>query len=121
MPGNDFVPLVSNLRFANVQPRTPSAGTFAACARVNTSKCYSVSVDGRAVAPWGDPLPPQTFGCKTSATTQFGDVLRFPWGVCLPLDAPVNLRPDYPNWGATTGPFASLAACRAACVVPGPR
>jgi hypothetical protein len=44
----------------------------------------------------------------------FGDV-EFPWGVCIPLDAPVNIRPDYPNWGPITGPFASLAACKAAC------
>ena len=32
----------------------------------------------------------------------------------LPLDAPVNLDPEYPNWGATDGDFASLPACRAA-------
>lgn len=62
-----------------------------------------------------DPLPPQTFGCKRTAATMFGKI-TLPWGVCIPLDAPVNLRSDYPNWGPTTGNFTTLASCSASCV-----
>ena len=115
MHGNNYVPLISNLRFENV-----SRCSFHGCNAANRSKCFNVTVVGGGAGchtPAGasDPLPPQQFGCKRSAKTMFGEV-EFPWGVCIPLDAPVNIRPDYPNWGPITGPFASLAACKAACV-----
>jgi hypothetical protein len=114
MQGNNYVPLISNLRFENV-----SSCSFGGCSAANRSKCFNITVVGggsHCHTPAGatDPLPPQQFGCKRSAHTLFGDV-EFPWGVCIPLDAPVNIRPDYPNWGPITGPFASLAACKAAC------
>ena len=47
----------------------------------------------------------------------YGDEMTLPWGVCLPRDAVVNNDPEYPNWGPTTGDFASLAECKAACAM----
>eukprot|EP00040_Diaphanoeca_grandis_P026601 m.149349 g.149349 ORF g.149349 m.149349 type:complete len:610 (-) comp30652_c0_seq1:337-2166(-) len=115
MKGNDYVPLISNLHFINI-----SGGcSFSGCAKANRSQCFGMSVSGCGngcvlPASASDPLPPQMFACKTTATTMFGKVV-LPWGVCLPLDAPVNLRPDYPNWGPTTGNYTSLTQCQAAC------
>ena len=110
MRGNKFVPLISNLRFANV-PRAVGNG-FGACAHANRSRCFNLTVDGKAT--WPEPLPPQTFACKRTARTMFGEV-ALPWPVCIPLDAPVDLVPSYPNWGPATGSFASLGECKVAC------
>ena len=110
MRGNAFVPLISNVRFSNVS--RAAGNTFGACAHANRSKCFSLTVDGEAA--WPEPLPPQTFACKRTARTMFGQV-ALPWPVCIPLDAPVNLVPSYPNWGPATGSFASLEECKAVC------
>lgn len=115
MPNNSYVPLISNLRFVNV-----SGGcSFSGCPAANRSKCFNLTVSGcaRCVAPPGnsDPLPPQRFACKHIAKTMFGE-MALPWGVCFPLDAPINLRPDYPNWGPASGDYSTLAECKAACV-----
>ena len=83
------------------------------CKGCNRSKCFNLTVDGKA-EHWPEPLPPQTFACKKQAHTMFGTI-DLPWGACIPLDAPVNIRPDYPNWGPAIGNFSSLAACQAAC------
>jgi len=114
MPENDYVPLISNIHFRGVAPA--AAQSFGACRSANRSRCYNLTVDGAAHGGWDEPLPPQVYGCKTRAKTLFGEV-AFPWGACIPLDAPVNLRPRYPNWGETVGRFTSLEACKAACVV----
>jgi len=112
MPGNNYVPLVSNVHFINVTHLKQSS-KFPACSDCNQSKCYNLTVDGIAGA-WPDPLPPQTFTCKTTAATMFGKV-ALPWGVCLPTNAPVNVDPGYPNWGPTTGSYPTLGECIAAC------
>jgi hypothetical protein len=111
MPGNHYTPLIANLQFV----RVPSAATnpFSACKDANRSKCFNLTVDGKATK-WPELLPPQTFACKKTAKTMFG-VVQLPWGVCLPLDAPVNMDSSYPNWGPATGNYASLADCQAAC------
>ena len=115
MPGNSYVPLISNFRFIN----NTGGCSFSGCAKANRSKCFNLVVQGHSSGchppDMTDPLPPQTFACKKTARTMFG-VITLPWGVCIPLDAPVNLRPDYPNWGPATGNFTTLAACTAACV-----
>ena len=110
MPNNNYVPLVSNLLFDQVTHAADN--DFGACGQCNRSKCFNLQVDG--VAKWPEQLQPQIFGCKKSAATMFGKV-DLPWGVCIPLDAPVNLRPDYPNWGPVTGSFGSLVECQNAC------
>jgi hypothetical protein len=56
---------------------------------------------------------PMRYGCKRNATDQFGSVFRFPWPVCIPLDAPVNVNSSWPNWGPVEGNFPSLQACKA--------
>lgn len=112
VPGNDKVPLVSNLAFRNVQG---AAGyPFAACSRANQSQCFNLTVDGRA-AHWPAALPSQTFACKRHAATLFGPV-TLPWPVCLPWDAPVNLWPHYHNYGAAEGNYSSLQECRSHCL-----
>ena len=113
MKGNDYVPLISNVHFTNVSK--VSDKVFNACSSANTSKCYNMTIDGKT-GRWPDILPSQTFGCKTSAQTMFGEV-KFPWGVCIPLNAPVNLRPDYPNYGEAKGNYATLAACKKVCLI----
>jgi len=106
-PGNDYVPVLSNVRFTNVSGH---GGCSIACSLFNGSACHNLSFAGTvpdhchppALQP---PLPPSRFTCKATAA----------WPVCLPLDAPVNNDPAYPNWGPTVGDYASLEACRAAC------
>ena len=114
MPANNYVPLISNLRFANI-----SGGcNFGGCASANRSQCFNLTVVGSGPhcrAPASEDLPPQRYSCKRVAHTMFG-VVDLPWPVCIPLDAPVNLRPDYPNWGPMAGNYTSIEACRAACV-----
>ena len=58
------------------------------------------------------PLPEMRYGCKRNATDQFGSVIRFPWPVCVPLGAPVNVNRSWPNWGPVEGDFPSLLACK---------
>ena len=126
MPGNDYMPLVSNMRFSNISSfsepicaTTELANIGRACESCNRSKCFNVTFEhsqchdkhGRL----GPPLPPQTFACKRTAKTLFGEI-TLPWGVCLPLDAPVNLDPNYPNFGPAQGRYSSLVDCKAACV-----
>ena len=111
MPGNQYVPLISNMAFRNI--KSAVGNSFSACAKANRSKCFNLTVDGKA-EHWPEPLPPQTFACKRRANTMFGAV-DLPWPVCLPQDAPVNLRPDYPNWGPASGTYSSLADCLAEC------
>ena len=111
MPGNNYVPLISDMAFVGIKSAVGNA--FGACAKANRSKCFNLTVDGKA-EHWPEPLPPQTFACKKQAHTMFGTI-DLPWGVCIPLDAPVNIRPDYPNWGPAIGNFSSLVACQAAC------
>eukprot|EP00658_Telonema_sp_P-2_P066400 TRINITY_DN55430_c0_g1_i1.p1 TRINITY_DN55430_c0_g1~~TRINITY_DN55430_c0_g1_i1.p1 ORF type:complete len:138 (+),score=21.09 TRINITY_DN55430_c0_g1_i1:55-468(+) len=110
MKGNDYVPLVANVQFV----RVPQAvgNNFESCLKANRSKCFNLTVDGEPI--WPEPLPSQRFGCKRVARTMWGTV-DLPWGVCIPLDAPVNLREDYPNWGPTEGEHASLVECNADC------
>lgn len=107
--GNHLVPLVSNLRFVNISGR--SSCSFD-CAHLNRSTCFNMTFSGampRGCTPpaRGKPtLRPQRYACKPTVA----------WGVCLPLDAPVNAYPAYPNWGPTTGRvFDSLGACKASC------
>ena len=68
----------------------------------------------KGCTPPGPPLPPQSFSCKKTAKTLFGEI-TLPWGVCINSAAPVNMRPDYPNYGPTEGAWPTLAACKAAC------
>ena len=117
MPANRYVPLISNFRFVNV-----SGGcNFGGCAGANRSKCFNLTVSAPQgnsncrSRPPSEPLPPQRYSCKRVAHTMFG-VVDLPWPVCIPLDAPVNLRPDYPNWGPVTGNYSSIEACRASCI-----
>lgn len=108
MPDNKYVPLISNVIFANVSAKCRLSG----CAQANRSMCFNLTVEDQAPTR---PLPlPRFYACKTTAKTMFGQV-KLPWGVCLPMDAPVNLRPNYPNYGVARGNFSSLAECRAAC------
>eukprot|EP00038_Savillea_parva_P011290 m.196461 g.196461 ORF g.196461 m.196461 type:complete len:490 (+) comp19815_c0_seq1:27-1496(+) len=114
VPGNHYLPIVSNIHFINA-----SSSCSFDCAGMNRSKCFNLTVEasrGGCVAPPSstDKPPPQTFGCKDSAMTLFGAV-TFPWPVCVPLNAPVNLFPTFANYGPTSGQFATLAACQAAC------
>ena len=133
MPGNDYVPLVSNMKFVNIT----RAGRpicieqqldriAKACEHCNQSKCFNTVMVGPPAGegshcpkvhtpPPSPPLATQQFSCKRTAKTMFG-VLTLPWGVCVPLDAPVNLDPNYPNYGPTTGTYKTLAACKSACV-----
>ena len=111
MPGNDYVPLVANIHFDGV--KSAVGNSFGACAQVNQSKCFNVTVDGRPTR-WNESLPAQHFGCKRQAHSM-GGVVDLPWPVCVPTDAPVNLDPSYPNWGPTTGNFLGLEACLAEC------
>ena len=57
-------------------------------------------------------VPTLRYGCKRNATDQFGTMIRFPWPVCIPLDAAVNLHVDWPNWGPVEGDFPTLQACK---------
>jgi polygalacturonase len=115
MPNNDYVPLVSNIRiekFANVDLHH----AFADCSKCNRSTCFNISADTYKNSPWPDPLPsPRFYSCKTTANTMFDGTILLPWPVCVPLDAPVNIRPDYYNWGPTKGVFDSLSSCRQEC------
>ena len=106
--------LVTQVRFVNVTGHC----SFDGCAHANRSQCFNLTVqDSKGCVPpasASDPLPPQMFACKRNATTMFGHV-NFPWGVCIPLDAPVNMDPTYPNWGPAVGRYASLAECNMVC------
>jgi hypothetical protein len=130
MPGNNYVPLVSNLKFDNITVKGEPACVSSelamierACMKCNTSKCYNTVFIGErsekchpSPPPPRHHMPPQTFACKRTAKTLFGEI-TLPWGVCLPLDAPVNIDRNYPNWGAAKGSYASLTACKAACII----
>lgn len=114
-PGNNYVPLIANLRLANIAAHSCKLD----CSHVNGSHCYNTTVAGSvpsgcAKPPPTPPAPVQTFGCKREAHTMFG-VVTLPWAVCIPLGAPVNNDPAYPNWGPVEGNFPSLSACHAAC------
>lgn len=117
VPGDDLVPVIGNLRFANVSG--PSGCGFSFCDKANGSACYNLVVEGDrpdgCVAPDpGPPLPAMTFSCKRVARTLFGEI-TLPWPVCVPREAPVNVYRDYPNWGPARGAYPSLGACKAAC------
>ena len=123
MPGNDFVPLVGNLHFRDitgVHGSGKASCSFSACHQVNGSKCFGEmtfvgkSFQGSSCTPPGPPFPPRSFSCKKTAKTLFGEI-TLPWGVCIDSAAPVNLNPEYPNYGPTEGHFISLAACKASC------
>ena len=111
MSDNHYVPLIANMHFVNV--KSAVGNSFSSCSKANRSKCFNLTVDGKATK-WSDPPLPQTFGCKRTAKTMFGTV-DLPWPVCIPLNAPVNLRPDYPNYGPAPGNYSSLVECKAAC------
>ena len=116
MKDNHYVPLVSNIHFTNVSG-VKIDKTFDNCVRANTSKCYNITIDGKS-GKWKEKSPAQTFGCKRNANPMFGKVsIKLPWGVCIPFEAPVNLRPDYPNWGEISGKYNTLAECIRACTV----
>ena len=112
--GDVFVPLVDGVAFDRT-PAVPNASNFPGCLGVNGSACYHLTVDGVPLFPRATK-PPSTYACKRTANTEFDGVIQLPWPVCVPLDAPVNVYPDYPNWGPLTGHFATLAACQRACV-----
>jgi hypothetical protein len=115
MPNNHYVPLVSNIRFENVTHVDLQRG-FASCSSANQSKCFNLTSDSSTESPWSELLPSTRFyTCKTAANTMMEEVIQLPWPVCLPLDSPVNLWPDYPNWGPTRGNYSSLEACWEAC------
>lgn len=115
MPNNSFVPLVSNIRFENVAKLDLVRG-FSACSQANQSKCYNISSNSGQSSPWSDVLPSSRhYTCKTFAHTMFEGTIQLPWPICLPMDSPVNLRPDFPNWGQPNGVFVSLEACRSVC------
>jgi hypothetical protein len=115
LPDNHYVPLVSNIRFHQVTHLDGLRG-FAHCLQANRSQCFNITADTVPKSPWPEILPlPRFFTCKTTAHTMFQGTIRLPWPVCIPLDAPVNLRPDYPNWGPTRGNFSSLKECQSAC------
>lgn len=107
-PGNRFTPLVSNLRFVNI---SGGGGCSLGCQHANRSTCFNTTFGGhspdRCTPPIPSPvLPAQHFTCKVTPA----------WPVCIPLDAPVNNDPSYPNWGPTRGNFASLSECQRVCV-----
>jgi polygalacturonase len=115
MSNNTFVPLISNIRFENVS-RVDLAHGLSDCSKANQSKCFNISSDDGQNSPWNESLPsPRYYTCKTAAKTLFYGTAQLPWPVCIPMDSPVNLRPDYPNWGPTTGVYSSLHACQADC------
>ncbi|KAG7357223.1 glycoside hydrolase family 28 domain containing protein [Nitzschia inconspicua] len=115
MPNNSYVPLVSNIRFENVSHVDLVHG-FSACFQANQSKCFNITSDDGQQSPWKELLPsPRHFSCKTHAKTMYEGTITLPWPVCIPLDSPVNLRPDYPNWGPTKGIYSSLQDCQVAC------
>merc|ERR1712031_46650 len=117
-PGNNYVPLVDNVRFVNI---SGDGHCGLSCSMVNGSKChrmsYSGPLGGKCTCDHCDDVQPKPrYTCKTMAKSQFGTV-KLPWGVCLPSDSPVNNDADYPNWGPTSGDFASLEECQAACSI----
>jgi hypothetical protein len=63
------------------------------------------------------PMAAMRYGCKRSATDQFGVTFTLPWPVCIPLGAPVNVNKSWPNWGPVVGDYSSLTACKSSgCV-----
>ncbi len=113
MPHNNYVPLVSNLRFVNITGKC----NFGGCSKTNQSRCFNLTVSNSHDCVHSDKpvsLPPQSYTCKREAITMFNTV-QLPWPVCIPLDAPVNLDPTYPNWGPTDGHYFSIEECRAVC------
>jgi len=93
MPNNNYVPLMSGWTFINISSKSGGCN-MGGCAKGNRSQCFgTVFRDMEHMPrckppPATKPLPPQTFGCKRTANTLFGHI-TLPWGVCLPLDAPV--------------------------------
>ncbi|KAH8059702.1 glycosyl hydrolase [Aureococcus anophagefferens] len=90
VPGDDLVPVIGNLRFANVSG--PSGCGFSFCDKANGSACYNLVVEGDrpdgCVAPDpGPPLPAMSFSCKRVARTLFGEI-TLPWPVCVPRRRP---------------------------------
>jgi polygalacturonase len=115
MSNNSYVPLISNIRFENTS-RLDIVRSLSDCSKANQSKCFNVSSDDGQHSPWNETLPSSRYyTCKTTAKTMFYGTVQLPWPVCIPMDSPVNLRPDYPNWGPTTGAYSSLNACQAVC------
>eukprot|EP00041_Stephanoeca_diplocostata_P037171 m.1392281 g.1392281 ORF g.1392281 m.1392281 type:complete len:469 (+) comp24991_c0_seq67:3258-4664(+) len=106
-PGNQFTPLVSNLRFFNI---SGGGGCSFDCQNANQSTCFNVTFGGHHPTHCKPPSPSpalheQKYTCKDTAA----------WPVCLPLAAPVNNDPNYPNWGPTRGTFLSLSDCQRVC------
>lgn len=140
-PGNHYVPLVSGLRFVDIEAK---GGCSIDCKHVNGSHCYNTTSGGNvpdgctgtsgttvpmpvpvstttdtkittstSVPSQQPPIRPQhAYACKRIAHGMFGTI-TLPWPVCIPLDAPVNNDPNYPNWGPVTGHYASLEECMA--------
>ena len=44
MPGNNYVPLISNFRFINVT----GSCSFSGCKQANRSKCFNLVVEGHS-------------------------------------------------------------------------
>ena len=124
-PDNRYLPKVWNVEFRDILDN----GKCGSCAAMaNGSACPNVTFTGRTscngrpppVPPWASAAPAAAdrrtlamrYGCKRNATDQFGTVLRLPWPVCIPLDAPVNVNSSWPNWGPVSGNFASLDECK---------
>jgi hypothetical protein len=96
-----------------VRPDVPVADVIAVS---NSSASSSISTAASSSQASDEavpvPVPVMRYGCKRNATDQFGSVVRFPWPVCIPLDAPVNVNRTWPNWGPVEGEFWSLQACK---------
>eukprot|EP00038_Savillea_parva_P016137 m.16080 g.16080 ORF g.16080 m.16080 type:complete len:538 (+) comp3351_c0_seq1:221-1834(+) len=119
MPNNNYVPLIANVHFKNITG-LHSCNVGGACPHANQSQCFNLTVSDcgshcNVPSSAADPAPPSRYSCKRTAKTMFG-LVNLPWPVCIPQNAPVNLRPDYPNWGPVTGDYATLDACKAACI-----
>ena len=117
MPNNDYVPLISNIHFNNVS-HVNKLRFQQECQKANQSKCFGVTVIDRGGNY--DPICPETlpkggYACKTAAYTRDYDHIQLAWPVCIPKLAPVNIRPDYYNWGPTYGSFKSLKECQRLC------
>ena len=117
-PGNRYLPKVWNVEFRDI---TDNRRCGNCPAMANGSVCPNVTFTGstqcgpnptpRVVA--AAPVPTMRYGCKRNAIDQFGSVFTFPWPVCIPLDAPVNVNSSWPNWGPVEGNFPTLRACKA--------
>ena len=90
----------------------PEQYEVVAARRVAAGSSSSSGERSSAAPEQQQPQLAMHYGCKTNATDQWGTVLQLPWPVCIPLDAPVNVNSSWPNWGAVSGNFASLEACK---------